>query len=112
MTLPKAATSTHSPRPSEGALHAPSKRPLSLLISTRKGGFILHGDRTRSKWKLDGPFMLGNIVHHMVLDPRDRQTLLMAARTGHLGPTVFRSCDNGKTWVEAARPPAFPKAPE
>jgi hypothetical protein len=110
--MAKAATSTHSPRSAKGALHAPSKRPVSLLISTRKGGFILHGDRTRSKWKLDGPYLLGNIVHHMVLDPRDHQTLLMAARTGHLGPTIFRSCDNGKTWTEAARPPAFPKVPE
>lgn len=48
----------------------------------------------------------------MVLDPRDRRTLLVAARTGHLGPTVFRSTDMGKTWKEASRPPAFPKAPE
>jgi photosystem II stability/assembly factor-like uncharacterized protein len=38
--------------------------------------------------------------------------LLAAAKTGHLGPTVFRSTDRGKTWKEAARPPAFPKAPE
>src|SRR5262249_31010830 len=52
------------------------------------------------------------IVHHMVLDPRDRRTILTAARTGHLGPTVFRSTDLGKTWKEASRPPAFPKAPE
>ena len=33
-------------------------------------------------------------------------------RTGHLGPTVFRSTDSGKTWKEAKTPPAFPKAPE
>src|SRR5262249_244451 len=35
-----------------------------------------------------------------------------AAKTGHLGPTVFRSTDFGKNWKEAAKPPAFPKAPE
>jgi hypothetical protein len=63
-------------------------------------------------WKVDGPHHLGAIVHHLVLDPRDRKTLLMAARTGHLGPTVFRSTDRGKTWVEAKSPPKFPKAPE
>jgi len=34
----------------------------------------------------------------------------MAAKTGHLGPTVFRSSDWGKTWKEEARPPAFPQA--
>jgi photosystem II stability/assembly factor-like uncharacterized protein len=54
---------------------------------------------------------LGHIVHHMLLDPRDRRTLLLAARTGHLGPTVFRSTDMGKHWKEARRPPAFAKAP-
>jgi hypothetical protein len=38
--------------------------------------------------------------------------MLMAAKTGHLGPTVFRSTNFGKAWKEAAAPPAFPKAPE
>jgi photosystem II stability/assembly factor-like uncharacterized protein len=33
--------------------------------------------------------------------------MLAAARTGHLGPTVFRSTDRGRTWKEAAQPPAF-----
>jgi hypothetical protein len=61
---------------------------------------------------LSEPMFLGHIVHHLVLDPRDRRTLLAAAKPGHLGPTVFRSVDRGKTWKEAARPPAFPKAPE
>ena len=50
---------------------------------------------------------LGHIVQHLVLDPRDRTTMLMAARTGHLGPTLMRSTDFGATWQEAERPPAF-----
>jgi photosystem II stability/assembly factor-like uncharacterized protein len=50
---------------------------------------------------------LGHIAQHMVLDPRDRTTLLLAMRTGHLGPTVFRSKDLGRSWKEATRPPAF-----
>ena len=33
----------------------------------------------------------------------------MAAKTGHLGPTIFRSVDKGKTWREASVPPAFRK---
>ena len=45
-----------------------------------------------------------------ILDPRDGRTLLAAAKTGHLGPTVFRSTDLGRTWKEAAKPPAFAKA--
>jgi hypothetical protein len=85
---------------------------VALLVATRKGGFTLRSDRDRSSWTLDGPFQLGNIVNHLVLDPRDGRTLLMAARTGHLGPTILRSTDLGATWSEASQPPAFPKSPE
>ena len=86
--------------------------PVALLVATRKGAFILKTDKTRRAWKITGPMFFGHIVHHMVLDARDRRTLLVAARTGHLGPTVFRSTDFGKNWQEAAKPPAFPKASE
>ncbi|PYV14495.1 MAG: glycosyl hydrolase [Acidobacteria bacterium] len=90
----------------------PAARPVTVLVGTRKGAFILRGDGSRRTWKISEPILLGNLVHHMVLDPRDGRTLLMASRTGHLGPTIFRSRDRGKTWKEATRPPAFPKAPE
>jgi photosystem II stability/assembly factor-like uncharacterized protein len=88
------------------------KGPVLLLVATKKGGFLIKSDAGRRTWKLDGPHFLGNMVHHIVLDPRDRKTMLLAARTGHLGPTVFRSTDFGKHWKEAARPPAFDKVPE
>ena len=90
----------------------PATGPVSLLIATRKGAWLLKGDRERRSWAVDGPVFLGHIVHHLVADPRQQGTLLMAVRTGHLGPTVFRSTDDGKTWKEASRPPAFAKAPE
>jgi len=83
-----------------------------VLVGTRKGAFAISGNRDRTQWKASGPAFLGHIIHHLVLDPRDRRTLLCAARTGHLGPTVFRSVDLGKSWQEATRPPAFEKAPE
>src|SRR2546427_12988803 len=90
----------------------PATSLVVLLIGTRKGALILKGDRSRRTWKLSGPQFLGHIVRHLVLDPRDRRTLLAAARTGHLGPTVFRPTDFGKSWQEAKAPPAFPKVPE
>ena len=90
----------------------PASGAVTLLIGTRKGAFILRSDRFRRRWKQSEPIFLGHIVHHLVRDPRERRTLLAAARTGHLGPTVFRSTDFGKTWTEAKVPPAFPKAPE
>jgi hypothetical protein len=90
------------------------KRPrrVLVLVATRKGAWLYHGDAARRTWRVDGPHFLGHIVNHFVLDPRDGQTLLAAATTGHLGPTIFRSTDFGRNWREASRPPAFPKAPE
>ena len=84
--------------------------PVALLVATRKGAFILKSDPARRTWKTTGPHFFGHIVHHMVLDPRDGKALLVAARTGHLGPTVFRSTDFGRSWKGAARLPAFAKA--
>jgi hypothetical protein len=97
------------------AKRPPRSRPargVLALVATRKGAFLYHGDAARRSWRVDGPHFLGHIINHLVLDPRDGRTLLAAAKTGHLGPTVFRSTDLGRSWKEAARPPAFPKAPE
>ncbi len=81
----------------------------AVFVGTRKGAWILRSDAARRKWALEGPHFLGSIIHHMVLDPRDGRTLLAAARTGHLGPTLFRSTNFGRTWKEATHPPAFAK---
>ncbi len=78
-----------------------------LLVGTRKGAWLLRTDAARRSWAATGPMFLGHVVQHMVLDPRDRRTLLLAVKTGHLGPTVFRSVDMGESWQEATRPPAF-----
>ncbi len=80
----------------------------ALFLGTRKGAWILTADAERRSWSVDGPHFLGHIIQHAVLDPRDGRTLLLAAGTGHLGPTLFRTTDFGATWSEASRPPAFP----
>src|SRR2546423_11397580 len=81
---------------------------LAVFVGTRKGAWIYLRDSRGGAWRVDGPHFLGHIANDLVLDPRDRRTLLLAARTGHLGPTVFRSTDLGRPWAEASRPPAFP----
>jgi len=83
---------------------------LAILVGTRKGLFLLKSGRDRRSWSMDGPHFLGEVVNHAVLDPRDGRTVLAAVRAGHLGPTVFRSGDAGRTWRESRKPPAFATA--
>src|SRR2546423_14146095 len=93
---------------------APAKEAamsVALFVGTRKGAFVLRST-DRSTWELVGPSYLGHTANHVVLDPRDGRTVLMASRAGHLGPTVYRSTDAGLTWAEAELPPRFPKVPE
>jgi hypothetical protein len=100
-----------------GDRSARSRRPASqprivLLVATRKGAFFYYANAARTRWRVDGPHFLGQIVNHVMLDPRDRRTLLAAVRPGQLGPTIFRSIDLGASWHEAKQPPAFKRARE
>jgi photosystem II stability/assembly factor-like uncharacterized protein len=106
------AVSARKPAARKRTAPAQTTRKVVVFVATRKGAWLYHGDAARRTWRADGPHVLGHIISHVVLDPRDGRTLLAAAKTGHLGPTVFRSTDLGRTWKEAAQPPAFAKAPE
>ena len=89
---------------------AKAKPATTVLVGTRKGLFILHGDARREKWRIDTevPHFFGQIVNHAVRHPVTG-TIMVAARAGHLGPSVFCSTDAGATWTESKQPPAFPK---
>lgn len=76
-----------------------------LLVSTSKGGFIYYSNPERLVWEINGPHLLGSIIHHMVLDHRTSKTILMAAKTKEYGVTIFRTTNFGKTWVPASIPP-------
>jgi hypothetical protein len=89
---------------------AAAARRVVLLVATRKGAWLYLSDAARGSWRADGPHFLGHIISHLQLDPRDGRTLLAAAKTGHLGPTIFRSTDLGRSWQEAVKPPAFAAA--
>ncbi len=116
MLARNSTTTTVSTRPARARAKSVSRKPpprrVLLLVATRKGAWLYHGDTARRTWRADGPHFLGHIINHLLLDPRDGRTLLAAAKTGHLGPTIFRSTNFGRTWKEAGRPPAFAKAAE
>ena len=79
---------------------------MKLLVGTRKGLWPVSSD-DRQRWSVGEPQFFGQIIQHAVADPRDGRTVLAATSTGHLGPTVMRSTDQGVTWTEASKPPAF-----
>ena len=113
MVEEKQTTGTRSgSRRTAAARSGGARRHVDLLVATRKGAFVLRGDSSRRGWRIEEPHFLGHETNHLTTDPRDGTTWLLAAKTGHLGPTVFRSTDRGQSWSEARRPPAFPKAPE
>lgn len=76
---------------------------IAPLIGTRKGAFILRGDRARRAWKLSEPIFLGYIAHHfvigfpMVVHPRDADTVWVFPMDG---TTVWpRTSPEGKPAV-------------
>ncbi|MGC8534479.1 MAG: WD40/YVTN/BNR-like repeat-containing protein [Rhizomicrobium sp.] len=99
------------PKTKPSTIRTSGKSQTLLLVATRKGAWLFQGDAARRKWRTDGPHFLGHIINHLVLDPRGGGTMLAAASTGHLGPTIFRSTDLGRHWKEAKRPPAFANQP-
>ena len=76
-----------------------------LLVSTSKGGFIYYSNPERLVWEINGPHLLGSIIHHMILDHRTNKTILMAAKTQKHGVTIFRTTNFGKKWTSAIKPP-------
>ena len=53
-------------------------RRVLVMVATRKGAWLYHSDAARKTWRADGPHFLGHIISHVVLDPRNGQTLLAA----------------------------------
>jgi hypothetical protein len=100
---------TRSARKTTARAASTLPKRLLILVATRKGAWLFRGDARRKTWVADGPHFLGHNISHVQLDPRDGRTLLAAAKTGHLGPTIFRSTDFGTSWKEAKQPPAFAK---
>src|SRR5436190_19327215 len=72
-----------------------------VLVGTTKGLFVLSGGPDRERWKLAGPWFRGEEIYAAALDCRAGRTrLLVGATSAHWGPSVYRSDDLGRTWVE------------
>ncbi len=80
-----------------------------ILLGTRKGTYVVEGDRRRTKWKVGPVSHQGAEVYHVVADPRHPGDLYAAVNSGFWGPMVERSRDWGRRWREIATPMSPPK---
>ena len=71
-----------------------------LLVGTMKGAFVFSSDKSRKKWRMDGPHFRGEAVYALLHDTRGGRARTYAATNSmHWGPTVRSSDDLGKTWT-------------
>ena len=74
-----------------------------LLVGTMKGAFVLRSDKSRKKWRIEGPHFRGEAVYALLHDTRrDRPRTFAATHSMHWGPTLRTSNDSGATWSEGA----------
>ncbi len=72
-----------------------------VLVGTVKGLFALSARPARDTWALTGPWFKGEEIYAAALDNRgDAPRLLVGATSSHWGPSVYRSDDLGRSWVE------------
>jgi len=65
-----------------------------LLIGTRKGAFIVQGNRNGGGWQVDGPTCEGWPIHDIAVEP-ESGALFAGGGSPWYGATVFRSEDQG-----------------
>ncbi|NEE03762.1 WD40/YVTN/BNR-like repeat-containing protein [Phytoactinopolyspora halotolerans] len=80
--------------------------PITLLVGTTKGGFVVTSDHGRTRWRRRGPLFPGWQVNDMFRIPG---TGRMLAATSHLayGATVRASDDDGETWRQQGSSPRY-----
>ena len=75
-----ARTTKKPTKPAKRTARPAAKSRVLVMVGTRKGAWLYHGDQARRTWRTSGPHFLGHIINHVMLDPRDGRTLLAAAR--------------------------------
>lgn len=83
---------------------------VSVMVGTRKGGFIFSSDQNRENWIPSPLHFMSWKVMHMVLDPRD-QRLYAAVVHDVYGASIHYSDDMGKTWIQSKKSPQFEAPP-
>lgn len=82
-----------------------------LSIGTKKGNFIAESNRSRSNFKLYGPFGQGVAVYSSLIDNRGSNPKIYASSCNpFFGMKVLVSEDLGRSFRETRSAPAFPES--
>lgn len=74
---------------------------LLVLLGTKKGAFILEGDRNRRSWRVRGPMCDGWPIRHVNADPSDG-AIYAGGGNEWYGPAVWKSLDAGASWTHSS----------
>ncbi len=74
--------------------------PLTVLVGTTKGTFLISGGTERSGWTVSGPFCDGWPINHVIGDPATGRIWAGGGSDWH-GAGVWRSDDGGTSWTLA-----------
>src|SRR5437899_5844291 len=83
-----------------------------VLVSTRKGAFILMSDGARKRWKVSGPHFAGWEIYHMKGSPVNPDRIYASQTSDWFGLIIQRSDDGGKTWNPPGTKPEDLMIPE
>ena len=78
---------------------------IRLLIGTKKGLFILSGEKNRRAWSIDGPHCQTWPIHHAVATSDG--AILAGGGDAWFGPAVWRSEDKGRSWTHSSQGLAY-----
>jgi len=82
----------------------PASGDVLVLVGTMKGAFIFSSDKSRRKWKVDGPHFPGEAVYSIAYDSRGGRTrTLVGSHSNHWGSTIRLSDDFGRSWTGPER---------
>jgi photosystem II stability/assembly factor-like uncharacterized protein len=76
------------------------KNGATLLVGTKKGGFILEPNGGAAGWRINGPLCEKWPIYDMNWDRSG--AVYAAGGNAWYGPAVWRSTDRGKTWMHSS----------
>ncbi len=74
-----------------------SSPPVTILVGTTKGAFLVSSPRDRSGWSVAGPFCDGWPINHFASDP-DSGAIWAGGGGEWVGAGVWCSRDGGDSW--------------